>query len=352
VIVERSALAAHEFFHAAQWRYQQACPRLDPLPFTWAWFFNEDLRWWMEATATWAQQEAIQGDTSYAAYIPNHLNESWRRMDTRNQFNLPPFPSDNAIAYSTLFPFYLIEKLQPGQINKDIIRQTWAQYQQTGNCGPMKPVIDSILPQGQKMSNIFPNFAEANYFLAYPAPPDIRGALQARNWPQDIRPAHDPANLSEQTLAVAGPNNPPYGGTYIEPLGAAYVEFTNNFGPSQKDKGRSLRVTVNIPTSNLPIPPVVKVWTITQFPVPPNSAPIVAPIQLSYQNGAYTGVVTISNFDASQVLRVGMVVTNPQTSGSSFSNWNYQAQIIAPTPTPTSTPSFTPAPSATSTPTP
>jgi hypothetical protein len=111
----------------------------------------------MESTAQWAQQEAIAGDTSYAAFIPNHLNESWRHMDTRYIYGSlpPPLPSDDSIAYSTLFPFYLIEKLNPGQVNKDIIKDTWVKYTTPQfQCGPMKPAIDSVLPPNQKMSNI------------------------------------------------------------------------------------------------------------------------------------------------------------------------------------------------------
>ena len=76
------SLAAHEFFHASQWMYQQACPQINLLQITTAWWNHEDLRWWMEATADWAQQEAIPTDTAYAGPIVSYLNRSWQHMDT------------------------------------------------------------------------------------------------------------------------------------------------------------------------------------------------------------------------------------------------------------------------------
>ncbi len=264
-------------------------------------------------------------------------------MDTR------PVLGGEGIAYSTLFPFYLIEKSQPGQVNKGIIKQIWERYAEPQfQCGPMKPVIDSILPRDGKISDIFPKYAEANYFLAYPPPPDIRGALQARNWPQDFRPARDERHdLSDLNPQVIGPR-PEYRGVKIEFLGAAYAEFHNEFIP--KDKGRALRLSIAITASNLSASPVVKVWTVTQFPVPANAVPVAVPIPLAYQNGTYTGATTILNFDSSQVRWVAMNVTNPQTSGSSLSNWRYQADILAPTPTPTPTRTSTIIPTSTPTP--
>jgi hypothetical protein len=343
-IVERSALAAHEFFHAAQWRYQQACPRLDPLPLTRAWFFNEDLRWWMEATATWAQREAVPADTSYTSFIPDHLNNPWIRMDTR------PIQGGTGIPYSPLFPFYLIEKLNAGQVNQDIIRSTWAQYQSTGNCGAMKPVIDSVLPPNRKIANIFPDYAEANYFLAYPPPPDIRADLRSHNpqIPQDFRPVSEQRDLNEQIQFVTGPTGN-IGGGIIQPLATAYTEFRNRFVST--DQGRALKLTVNIRVINPSVAPVVRVWTIgNNFPPPPNAIPVGLPVRLTNQGYTWTGSITIPNFDSSALQWVGMQVVNPQTSGTNLA-WDYRGEIIAPTPTPvlTNTLTATPASTATST---
>jgi YD repeat-containing protein len=54
---EARSLGAHEFFHVVQWSYQQSCMKSIPsevaqIPLNW--FLNEDLRWWMEASADWA----------------------------------------------------------------------------------------------------------------------------------------------------------------------------------------------------------------------------------------------------------------------------------------------------------
>jgi hypothetical protein len=340
-VTERSALAAHEFFHAVQWRYQQACPRLDPLPFNWAWFFNEDLRWWMESTATWAQHEAIPTDVTYTSFIPEHLNHPWIRMDTR------PIQGGTGISYSPLFPFYLVQKLNPGQVNKDIIRRTWTQYQAVGNCGPMKPVIDSVLPPNKKIAHIFPDYTEANYFLAYPPPPDIRADLRANNpqIPQNFRPVSDQRDLNERTLFVNGPTNN-IGGGVIQPLATAYTEFRNRF--ASRDLGRALKITVNIRVINPSASPAVRVWTIgNNFPPPPTAVPVGLPVRLTNQGYTWTGSITIQNLDSSALQWVGMQVVNPQTNGTNLA-WAYHAEVIAPTPTPvsthtpTATPPFTP----------
>ena len=57
------ALEEHEFFHAVQWTYQRACPQISLLQITTAWWRYEDLRWWMEATAVWAQHKPIPSVT-------------------------------------------------------------------------------------------------------------------------------------------------------------------------------------------------------------------------------------------------------------------------------------------------
>lgn len=338
-----AAVAAHEYFHAIQWNYQQACPVANtygrlPGPLSQAWYDNEDLRWWMEATAQWAQHEAIPTDVSYTAVIPDHLNNSWIHMDTR------PIWGGTGIPYSPLFPFYLIEKLNPGQVDKDIIRNTWAQYGSNGNCGPIKPVIDSVLPQGRKMSNIFPAYAEANYFLAYPPPPDIRADLRANapQIPPDFRPASDKPILDERTSFVTGPAGN-IGGGVIEPLAAGYVEFNNGF--NSKDKGRALRIAVNVRVINPSVTPAVRVWTIgNNFPPAPNAAPAGLPVPLTNQGNNWRGSITIQNFDSGALQWVGMQIVNPQTAGTNLV-WDYRAEIIAPTPTPTSTRTATPLPS-------
>jgi len=331
-----SVVAAHEFFHAVQWTYQPCWNLVPvtingipvgywPLPTGW---YNEDVRWWMEATAQWAQHEVFPIDTTYAQYIPDHLGEPWRHMDTR-----PP-EGGTGISYSTLFPFYLIEK-QPGGNNKDIIKSTWEQYR-ANNCSAMMPAINAVLPQGGKISDIFPGYAEANYFLNYST--NIRGALPAGVNPPapSYRPVADSRDLNSLSQLATGPSQN-RGGT-IEHLGTAYIELNNQFKPNSI--GRSLKITVNI-TATLTTPPIVRFWRVIQTTPPTAASPYDPPMQLTNQNGTWTGQVTIQNFDSNQLEWVAVEVVNPQTGGSSVTNWSYRAEIIAPTPTPTSTPTRT-----------
>ncbi len=349
------ALAAHEFFHAIQFTYQQTCPRNAPYlpgPLPQAWYDNEDLRWWMEATAQWAQQEAVK-DPSFTSGIPDHLNSPWLKMDTR------PQQGGTNIPYSVLFPLYLIEKMQPGQINKNIIRQSWEAYQQNAACGPMLPVIDSVLPSNKSLTGMFPDYAEANYFLGYTVVVDnqgtvndIRDVLRAYD-PRirmDFRPAAEPRDLEDQTQTLVGPKTD-YGGRTIDPLAAGYVEFSNKFSTGQLGKGRSLRITVTIPVGNLTVQPVVKIWNIYQYPIPAVTAPVVAPMPLTRQNGNWVGVATMSNVDDSQLRWIAMEMTNPETSGSSMTDWQYTAEIMQPTSTPSATATNTTTPTPTTTPT-
>lgn len=60
------ATAAHEFFHTIQWSFMTKggiCMWFGPEEFgiPEAWFLYEDLRWWMEATAQWAQHQVYSG---------------------------------------------------------------------------------------------------------------------------------------------------------------------------------------------------------------------------------------------------------------------------------------------------
>lgn len=157
-----AAIPAHEFFHAIQWTYQQTCPRFDLLQVTSTWYDNEDLRWWMEATATWAQRQAVPADRTYINPIRTYLNLPWQHTDTRLITERSDF------GYSPLFPFYLIERVAAG--NNGMIRATWEEYQRSGNCGAMKPVIQRVLGTQNPpttIERIFPDYTEANYFLAY-----------------------------------------------------------------------------------------------------------------------------------------------------------------------------------------
>jgi len=338
------ALGAHEFFHTIQWAYQQACMLSIPgytLQYPVHWFpdQNEDLRWWMETTATWAQREAVTTDRSYINPIrtylqnppPPNVSGPWRHIDARP---VQPQIGDN-FAYSPLFPYYLVEQIGAG---RNIIRTSWEQYRDRGNCGPLKYVLNRyVLPAGQQMQDIFPDYAEANYFLRYTNGTEFRTAPAPYGLGNDFRPVSDlPPILSNLTLSVAGPSAG-YNGRTIQYSGTGYVEFRKNFTP--QNQGRSLEVTLTISVTNSTAAPVVKLWRITQAAPPVSSETIVPPVRLARQSGSssyYTAQVTITNFDSSTLLWMAMAIVNPQWNISELT-WTYQANVIVPTPSPTST---------------
>jgi len=336
------ALGAHEYFHAVQWSYQQTC--MSPMPSSilqWprAWFNNEDVRWWMEATADWAQREAVTTDRSYIDPIGTYLGRPWQHMDTR------PVRSTDNFAYSPLFPYYLVEQLGVG---KDIIRTTWEKYRDKGNCGSLITVLQLwVLPENRKMEQIFPDYAEANYFLQYANENEFRTA-PAHDLGINYRPASDQRTLGDQNPSVTGPQ-PQYGGRLIQYLGAGYVEFGKNFGVPNLGRRLSIRVTLSV--FNPSTSPVVKLWVVTQVAPPRSSTTIVPQVRWVRQNPSgydeYVAEATVPNFDNDQLQWVAMEVvypqTNPQTGGSMLS-WRYQADVIAPTPTPTRTPTSTSTP--------
>jgi hypothetical protein len=335
------ALGAHEYFHAVQWSYQQTC--MSPMPSSilqWprAWFNNEDVRWWMEATADWAQREAVTTDRSYIDPIGTYLGRPWQHMDTR------PVRSTDNFAYSPLFPYYLVEQLGVG---KDIIRTTWEKYRDKGNCGSLITVLQLwVLPENRKMEQIFPDYAEANYFLQYANENEFRTAPAPYGRGIDFRPVRDEQDLDAQHLTVSN-SHEQYGRGPVQYLGTMYVELHNRF--SVRNLGRTLRIRMDFLVFNPSTPPVVKIWTITQATPPRSSTTIIPPVRWVRKNPSnnsdeYVAEAIIPNFDNDSLQWVALEMVNPQTGGSGL-RWSYQANVTAPTLTPTRTwtPTSTPA---------
>jgi len=339
-IVERSALAAHEFFHAAQWRYQQACPRLDPLPFTRAWFFNEDLRWWMEATANWAQHEAIPMDTSYFAWLRFYLREPWEHLDSHD-------PLNPGLAYARfIFATYLAERYQP-----NVIRQTWQEYQQTGMCGRMLPVIDRVLRQrGTNLDEVFPDFTRANYFLDYREQRTFRDDFQRLGLGWDYRPERESRPLNPLGMVYTNsyllPRDSNGRFAPIEHLGAGYLEFVRvNLTPAHQTLQFEITVDNIFPTGSLT--PAVRAYAVTRYAANAAALPhVYVTVPLTSERlpgGRWRFRGRVNDFETYQWVTV-IVNNNGSTSGADGVFFGYRASVIPPpsTPTPTPTNTFTP----------
>jgi len=196
----------------------------------------------------------------------------------------------------------------------------------------MKPVIQRVLGAQNPpttIERIFPDYTEANYFLAYANQADFRTRLG-----NNYRPARDePPALNEQRLSVTGPTTG-YGGLQVEYLGAAYVEIRKNFAAPNLGRRLNIRIDMSVSSPSDHPRPVVKIWTIRPGMPPVSSATIVPQVQLVRCNPLgsicdYTAVATIPNFDSDQVQFVAMALTNPQSSPSGML-WHYYADVLPP----------------------
>ncbi len=317
------AMAAHEFFHQVQWKYfGLSCPSY-PLGAPWfvndAWWNNEDVRWWMEASAQWAQHEVYSNDSTYFESIAAYLNNPWTHLDTRPREGGTAFPYG-----SVLFPIYLSERLPA---HGALIKTTWERYSQLNNgCGTMMPALQSALQtQSTTMGQIFPAFSEANYSLAYQNQADFRTVL--RDGP-NYRPNPESAPLDDQALTTTGPVKRD-GRESIEHLGAAYVEFQNLF--PQPPIGRALTVTVDLYVNNPSADPVVKLWAVSTWNPPTVISKTITPyFQLAETitpTKHYVAKAGVPGFDSYQW--VAMDLVNPQTSGSAMT-YTYSAGVVPP----------------------
>ena len=135
--------AAHEFFHAIQFAYDA----------------GEDL-WFMEATATWAEDELYTGINDNLQYLPY------------GQLRHPRTPLDKTTTYGVygnwLFFRYLSERMprKSGGLPL-IIRQIWQHADSTKgkkrNDYSIQAVAHAIKDRGKLLRTIYLQFAEANH---------------------------------------------------------------------------------------------------------------------------------------------------------------------------------------------
>ncbi len=329
---DRAALAAHEFFHAVQWTYQQRCPEIQPLQVTWAWVHNEDLRWWMEATANWAQHETIPADMSYFAWLRFYLLEPREHLDSHD-------PLNPGLAYARfIFATYLAERYQP-----DVIRQTWQEYQQVGGCGRMLPVIDRVLRQrGTTLEQVFPDFTRANYFLDYREQRTFRDDFQRLGLGWDDRPFADRQRIDQLNVVynntVLLPTDQRGRFAPIEHLGAGYLEFERvHLAPSHQTLQFEITVA---PMGSLT--PAVRAYAISRYAANAAALPhVYVPVPLTSErlpSGRWRFRGQVNDFETYQRIAV-IVNNNGSTSGADGVYLGYRAIVIPPpsTPTPTST---------------
>jgi hypothetical protein len=320
---------AHELFHAVQWTF------IPNAGVTWA--FTEDLRWWMESTAVWAEPKVYSQEGWYPMALDQLLGAPYRSLVNR------PW-GDAGRSYGTfIFPTYLEQKAANSE---NIILQTWQQY----NGGSMLATINQVLAgYGNKsIATEFPEFAWNNYFLnagtydrnvaTYKVIDNPTGPLSQekewqlfRHWLTD----NDRKTQSDTTTGVfvefVGKNstypidgpiaNNPY---LVEPMGAVYTEFFTTTLPASRAADLTITFSLRAPAGSAT--PKVSVLPVANFAATPHPGNNFVQPTIQWQGTytLYTYVQTIQNFH--NLNRVAVIISNVDTTNNQIS-FSYHAEV-------------------------
>ncbi|MBI5649414.1 MAG: hypothetical protein HZC40_03040 [Chloroflexi bacterium] len=265
----RAELGAHEMFHTLQWTYVPSACRTGGQLCNWG--TQSDLRWWMEATARWAEPNVYNLNGSYPRDLDAFLREPHRSMTAQ-----PTLGTDYRAYGSFIFASFLEQKVANN--NKEIIRTIWQRYKDRNAINGaynITTAIDEVMPQYNVTSNLaneFPRFTWNNYFMItytydiqvtnvytdlakFPATftgPEWklfreRLTYPRNDWEGTNPPSNGIANAAVFTQRVIGyPWNS--FGTSAEKLGAAYIEFIPRDNANQKLNARTV-LTVTLATN-------------------------------------------------------------------------------------------------------
>jgi hypothetical protein len=274
--------SAHEFFHAVQWTYVPNAP-ISGQGGTWV--TNQELRWWMEATAQWAQQKVYAQDGTYPVDLDALLREPYRSLAAPDSLI-----SDPRWYGSFIFATFLQQKVANSEA---IVRQTWERYR-ANNGGSMLTAIEQVLQNqyATNLTNEFPKFTWHNYFMnagtydiqvtnVYTNLETLQPAFTGPQWQlfrSHLREGRDNWQVGNAGVAIIDQvvqfpvNGPPTGKPdAIASLGAAYLEFyPTNLSPGIT---ADLNIAITIPSgAMLPIEdrPRVSVMAIASFGATPH----------------------------------------------------------------------------------
>lgn len=250
---------------------------------------NEELRWWMEATAEWAQPHVYSEDGTYSGHSLRAGFVTQAQPHVYDQDGTYPKLLDNLLANPHLsmvqrslsegtraYGSFIIATFLEEQVansNAAIIQQTWERYRANPNAD-MLAAMEEVLTQNYNtnLRDVFPEFARLNYFMnqgtydtvvpqVYPNVQDL-GSLQ-NNWAlwqifrDKLLPPNSARNNSPQDTAavvVEGHVLPPSINSFpiegeassVDHLGATYIEIWHSHLLS-----RGTRYSIkNYPTSS------------------------------------------------------------------------------------------------------
>ncbi|UCC78235.1 MAG: T9SS type A sorting domain-containing protein [Candidatus Zixiibacteriota bacterium] len=202
--------AAHELFHAIQFRY-------DALEFDY-----EDVGdpstykpWWMEASAVWMEEVVYDELNDYVNYLPYFYDYPWMNLGT---FSYTPGDPRAYHSYaSCVWPIYLTEKYETG-----IVKEIWEGCAAVPGYNTLIVTNNAMIARSSSLADAFTEFSIWNYHTGPRANPTLfysEGALF-----DEINPTFTINPPISEPISIGGLPNPP------EHLGANYIVVQT--GPS------------------------------------------------------------------------------------------------------------------------
>lgn len=336
----RSQLGAHEFYHTIQWTYVDNPPA--------DWLTSTDLRWWMEATAQWAQPQVYDRDGTYPREIDTLFSEPFHSMIDR------PYAYGGRSYGGFIFATFLVQ--EAGNYDLSIIRRVWEQYDASNGNGGIAQALNDILNtyNGRSLESEFPRFSWNNYFLKagtyeYPNQQaqwiyrdvnNLGSLVQWREWQlfRDKLRAPRNANWDNIPAVVTDPvNDYPFSSTngeysyYVQKMGAGYIEFSPDNLPA--GMVASLEVTIR---TDLPINTANRVVRISALPIQ-NFGDMNQPdneFLVSHPEGSDITRYSFRIANFQQCDRATMILNNIETTSTVIEfDYNYEATLdLAPLP--------------------
>jgi len=347
----RAELGAHEMFHTLQWTYVPSACRTGGQLCNWS--TQSDLRWWMEATARWAEPKVYNLNGSYPRDLDALLREPYRSMTAQ------PILSTDYRAYgSFIFASFLEQKVAN---NKEIIRTIWQRYKDMNAINSaynITTAIDEVIPQYKANSSLaseFPQFTWNNYFMitgtydiqvtnVYTDLAKFPATFTGPEWKlfrERLRDGRERWQSGNAGVLVERINIFPANSitstfnTRVENLGAAFIEFVPNTTVGANDV-LSVTLTVNLPLFESTRVARVSVLPITNFTntSPGNLflSPRAAPPPLGL---ASTYTFQVANFKHCD--RVALIANAVTTTKDAF-DYSYIARVVAPIGSPSPSP--------------
>lgn len=215
VLLAARVTAAHEFFHAVQYAYDESEFDYDNIGNP-----SSYKPWWLEATATWMEDVVYDDVNDYLSYLPYFFGYPYMGLGT---FSYAYGPRAYHPYGACVWPIYLSEKY-PADINDNIIKRIWEGCATEPGYNVLN-VIDTLMRfQSSSLEKAFLEFAVWNTKVGEYADPDS-SYDEGESFPFPDTSVHI-GSLSSAPMQFGGMAIPP------EHLGVNYVVVNTGY-----DKG-------------------------------------------------------------------------------------------------------------------